>query len=210
MKRVYVVGDSISMHYGPYLAQALQGLMAYERKSEEEAVGLLLNPAQGANGGDSSMVLAFLKAKLASERLEADVVVLNCGLWDLRTDPETGQKQIDLDPYRANLDAILGLLEAADIPVVWVRTTPCDEAVHNTGNIAFYRYATDVDLYNAAADTVMAAHGVPEIDLFTFTTNLGPDLYCDHVHFNEPVRAQQGAFIAGWLAAWSTGGGGPQ
>jgi lysophospholipase L1-like esterase len=56
-----------------------------------------------------------------------------------------------------------------------------------------------VDAYNAVADQVMAAHSVPVVDLFTFTCNLGTDLYIDHVHFKDLVRAQQAAFIAGRL-----------
>ena len=57
-------------------------------------------------------------------------------------------------------------------------------------------------MYNAAADGVMAAAGVPMIDLYTFTRNLGPDLYCDHVHFHEHVREKQGAFVAGWVMGY--------
>lgn len=57
--------------------------------------------------------------------------------------------------------------------------------------------------YNAVADRVMAAARVPCIDLYGFTCLLGPDLYCDHVHFKEPIREKQAAFLAGWLARWS-------
>ena len=35
--RVYVLGDSISMHYGPYLEAYLRGVMDYARKGGEEA-----------------------------------------------------------------------------------------------------------------------------------------------------------------------------
>jgi hypothetical protein len=34
-KAVYVVGDSISMHYGPYLKKYLQNCFVYDRKREE-------------------------------------------------------------------------------------------------------------------------------------------------------------------------------
>lgn len=47
----------------------------------------------------------------------------------------------------------------------------------------------------------MADAGVPTVDLHTFTADLGPDLFCDHVHFTEPVRRLQAAFIAGWLVS---------
>jgi len=45
---------------------------------------------------------------------------------------------------------------------------------------------------------------VPVIDLNTFTLNLGADLYCDHVHYHEPIREKQAAFIAGWLADYQS------
>jgi hypothetical protein len=54
--RVYVLGDSISMHYGPYLEAYLRGVMDYARKGGEEEAALDLEHSQGANGGDSSMV----------------------------------------------------------------------------------------------------------------------------------------------------------
>jgi len=85
---------------------------------------------------------------------------------------------------------------------VWVRTTPCDGAIHNARVKEFHRFAVDVERYNAAADEVMAQTRTPSIDLFGFTKNLGGELYCDHVHFMEPVRQQQGAFIAGWVLGW--------
>jgi lysophospholipase L1-like esterase len=202
MKRLYVIGDSISIHYGPYLEQYLRGTTAYARKTGAGAEALSLQPPQGANGGDSSMVLAFLEAKIASGGIGADLVLMNCGLWDLRTDPGTGARQIPLDQYRRNVRALVALVHTAGAQLLWVRTTPVDEAVHNTRESGFHRFAADCHAYNQAADGIMRTHSVPIIDLFTFTTNLGDDLYIDHVHFHEHVREKQGAFIAGWLTAW--------
>lgn len=204
MKRLYVIGDSISIQYGPYLERYLAGQMAYARKAQDETAALALDPPQGANGGDSSMVLAFVRAKAEASGFDADVVLLNCGLWDLRTDPETGARQTPMPRYRANLESIVEIPQAEGVAVVWVRTTPCDEAVHNKPELGFHRYAADVVAYNEAAEAVMAAHGVLSIDLHAFTLNLGGDLYCDHVHFNEDVRERQAVYIAGWLAAWDT------
>ncbi len=202
MKRIYVIGDSISMQYGPYLETYLQGKMSYARKSEAEADSLNLDPPQGANGGDSSMVLAFTKDKAARMGFDTDWLLLNCGLWDLRTDPQTGAKQVPLDQYRVHLREILAIVRQQGITPIWVRTTPCDEAVHNKGESGFHRYAADVIIYNRVADVIMKVHGVPVVDLYTFTLNLDEDLYCDHVHFHEHIREKQGAFIAGWLTAW--------
>ena len=202
MKRVYVVGDSISIQYGPYLGRHLAGVMAYARKEGEEEARLNLGRPQGANGGDSSMVLAFLRACQKTGGLEADVLLLNCGLHDIKTDPATGLRQVPLAEYRANLQQIVALVRRMGVELVWVRTTPCDEAVHNRPGMAFHRFAADAEAYNAAADEIMAAAGVETIDLHTFTRNLGPDLYVDHVHFHEHVREKQAAYLAGWLEYW--------
>ena len=202
MRRIYVLGDSISIQYGPYLEQYLRDTMHYARKRAEEEVPLNLGWPPRANGGDSSMVLAFLKAKAAAGGIDADFMLLNCGLWDLRTDPETERKQVPLASYRTNLAELVALVSAMGPTLIWVRTTPCDEAVHNRAGSAFHRFAVDCEAYNEVADGVMRAHGVPIIDLYTFTQNLGDDLYADHVHFTEHVREKQGAFIAGWLAAY--------
>lgn len=214
MKRIYVIGDSISIQYGPYLQRYLRGKMAYARKTAEDAAALDPDPPQGANGGDSEMVRAFVEAKAAAGGLDVDWVLLNCGLWDLRTtpsdlpDPRQGQKQVPLDQYRTNLLAILDAVKRTGAQPIWVRTTPCDEAVHNTRESGFWRFAADCVAYNEAADAVMQANAVPTIDLYTFTLNLGDgsDLFLDHVHFHEHVREKQAAFIAGWLTAWAEAG----
>jgi hypothetical protein len=145
------------------------------------------------------MVLAFLNAKARHGGIDADLLLLNCGLHDLKTDPRTGKKQIPLDQYEANLRAILKTTRALGPKPIWVRTTLVDDAIHNLTAPGFQRYAADCREYNRMADRVMAANGIPGIDLCTFTQNLGPDLYCDHVHFHEHIREKQAAYIAGWL-----------
>lgn len=187
---IFVIGDSISLHYGPFLQQFIRGVFSYARKEGP----------QGANGGDSSMVLAYLQTLAERPDFRPDLLLVNCGLHDIKTDPATGRKQVPLADYRKNIEEIVALCRRMEVRLVWIRTTPCDEAVHNRRpGMPFHRFACDCLAYNAAADDIMAAAGVPEIDLFTFTVNLGPDLYCDHVHFHTHIREKQAACIAGWL-----------
>lgn len=201
-KSVYVIGDSISMQYGPYLKTYLDGFMGYARKEATDEARLKLACPQGDNGGDSSMVLAFLKAKAAAGGIHADFLLLNCGLHDIKTNPATGAKQVTLSQYETNLRAIIKTVAGMGPRLIWVRTTPCDERVHNTKGAQFHRFSADCIAYNTVADRVMKEAGVPSIDLYNFTLTLGNDLYCDHVHFREPIRQQQAAFLAGWLHAY--------
>lgn len=211
LPRLFVLGDSISMQYGPYLEQYLTGRYHYARKLGTEPALKDLDPPQDANGGDSSQVLAYLKAMQAHSGIPADVLLLNCGLHDIKTNPTTGARQVPPEQYEANLLAILDTALGMGLKVVWVRTTPVVDAVHNTRpGMEFYRHAADGEFYNAIADRVMREHRVPMVDLYTFTRSLGPDVYCDHVHFHEPVREKQAACIAGWLdlyTIWQAQGG---
>jgi len=201
--RIYVLGDSISIQYGPYLQAYLDGVMEYARKAGEEEALLNLDNPQGANGGDSDRVASFLQSKAAAGGIDADLLLLNCGLHDIKTNPVSGTRQVPLDRYRENLNAIVRIVDGMKPTLVWIRTTPCDERVHNRKGMGFHRFAADCAAYNKVADQVMTAAHVPIIDLHGFTVRLGENLYCDHVHFHDPVREKQAAFIAGWIMAFT-------
>jgi len=147
-------------------------------------------------------VVEYLQALINHTGLEADYLMVNCGLHDIKRDPETLTYQVELKDYEQNLHAIITLSKTLKTQLVWIRTTPCDEKVHNTPGKEFFRFSSDVHAYNQTADTVMQEAGIPIIDLYTFTQNLGPELYCDHVHFLDTVRQQQAAFLAGWLEGY--------
>lgn len=204
--KMYVLGDSISLQYGPYLQVYLDGVIEYSRKGQEDEALLNLDNPMGTNGGDSGMVLSFLKATADSGDIHADILLLNCGLHDIKTDPDTGTRQVPIDTYRKNLTEIVQIVSGMTPSLVWIRTTPCAESVHNRDGMTFHRFSADCASYNQAADRIMASSGVPSIDLHTFTRNLGHDLYCDHVHFHDHVRQKQAAFIAGWLMAFTANG----
>ena len=198
--RIFVIGDSISMQYGPYLEAALVGVADYSRKTGGIEGTADLDVPQGANGGDSSMVLAYLEHLAAGDGLAADILLVNCGLHDIKRDPASGCMQVPIGDYEANLKSIVDVARRLGVRLVWIRTTPCDEYIHNQRcKAGFLRFGADVAAVNAIADRIMRKADVPIIDLHTFTLNLGPDIYCDHVHFHEHVRQRQGAYIAGWL-----------
>lgn len=192
---LHVVGDSISIHYGPYLQTMLTSVMAYSRKTAPDGS---LDDAGAANGGDSSMVLAYLQSLQPKQPF--DSLLLNCGLHDIKRDPVTNQPQVSTDHYAANLQSIVIEGQRLAKHMLWVRITPVIDERHNRLNTTFRRFEADVEAYNAIADNVMREHNVPIIDLHTFTRNLGSDVYVDHVHFTDQVRAQQAAFIARYLS----------
>ena len=219
---LFLLGDSISLGYGPYLERMLAGRFACDRKGSEllEGVGqgwpapgiiqrlAALDSDQPAlNGGDSACVLDYLQERAAYLRDQQPVLLLNCGLHDLRVDPQTGAHQVELEAYAANLEEISRLVPSVSQRAVWVRTTPVADARHQRLSSGFQRFNADVEAYNAIGDTVMKGAGIPGIDLYNFTCGLSEptgdleSLYIDHVHFTEPMRRLQGGFIAGWLEA---------
>lgn len=199
LPQLFVIGDSISMQYGPYLEKLVACSYQYARRTGQEPP--FANRAVSANGGDSSRVLEYLQVMCAWDGFQPRVLLLNCGLHDIKVAPETGAIQVPLDQYRANLTAMIALLAGRPTQVVWVRTTPVDDERHNTRSKAFHRHQKNVLAYNAVADELMGAAEIPLLDLFGFSQALGPEAFCDHVHYTEPVRAQQAAYIAGYLAA---------
>lgn len=205
--RLFVIGDSISIQYGPYLQRYLGSSFLYDRKRDtgtESARRNLDNP-EGANGGDSKMVLQYLQARRASSLpIRADILLFNCGLHDIKTDPTTGKKQVDPLSYAANLRGIIGEIASVCSQPVWLRTTPVIDEIHNTRSTSILRHAQDVSQYNGIADSIMNEAGIPTIDLHAFSEKLIPEYFCDHVHYTENARALQGAFIAGVLTAFVT------
>ena len=103
MKTIHVVGDSISIHYGPYLAKYISPYYQYSRK--EGQVEDIDSP-DGPNAGDSSMVLAYLRECIAAG-MYWDAVIINCGLHDIKR--YDGRPQVPLAEYEENLLAIYEL-----------------------------------------------------------------------------------------------------
>lgn len=223
---LFMLADSISIHYGPYLERFLTGQYACDRKGREllelpsfaseaeSGAGILarldaLDPGiPELNGGDSRAVLAYLRQRPP----KCDVLLLNCGLHDLKVDPASRARQVPLDEYGRNLNEILVLARRCAPQVVWVRTTPVDDAVHNRLKTDFQRFNADVLSYNAVADACIRSAGVTSVDLYGFTCCLAAGepgglaaLIADHIHFTHSTRRLQAAYLAGRLEALHAG-----
>lgn len=200
MKKLLLLGDSISLHYGPYLAAYLKDTFAYYTKDgREEALADINNPVQ-ANCGDSGMLLQYLKEITDGKALDYDMVVLNCGLHDIkRTLPEKAL-QITPDAYEKNLREIFHIGKSRGIKMVFVTTTPVDDERHNSRSIPNWgtmRCDEDVRSYNQIACRIAETEKVSVIDLYGFTKNIDSEKYIDHVHYCEDLRKLQAAYLAG-------------
>lgn len=56
-RNLFVIGDSVSIHYGPYLKKMIEYKFNYDRKRGIEQALEDLDTPIGANAGDSKMVL---------------------------------------------------------------------------------------------------------------------------------------------------------
>lgn len=199
--RLFLLGDSISLQYMPYLQTDLSDNFIIENKQDDGETMKNLDIPRGSNGGDSHMVLEYLKIKVKDPSFQPDVLLLNCGLHDIKRDAASHALAVPPEQYRQNLQDIFLLLNKKHIPVIWIRTTEVVDSIH-AKNKEFGRFAKDLEQYNSIADEVAMKYQVPEIDLYSFTKKLGANRYADHVHYNDNVKALQGAFIAGYMSKW--------
>ena len=200
MKKIFVLGDSISIHYGPFLEEYLRGSFEYDRKGKNQECKDL-NIASQVNGGDSGNVLEYLQLL---PDLEYDILLLNCGLHDIKTCD--GVRQVSEEDYRKNLLRIIDLVMRRGKKIVWVTSTPVNDEQHNRICNEFLRYNADLVRYNEIALKVIEEKQIPVIDLYEFTNRLNMPLHQDHVHFYEPIRKLQAAFIVGHLMALEQNG----
>lgn len=197
--KFFVIGDSISIFYGPYLKMFTEGEFDYDRKRDKGEAMLNLDKAVGANGGDSRMVVEYLKELYSNKTFQADYLLVNSGLHDIKTNPQSGKKQIALNEYRQNSLTIYKLSKKLKVKLIWVNCTPVNDSVHNSKGVAFYRYNNDVLDYNQVSDSIFNSKGVKIIDIYTFSSTFPINAYLDHVHYKPEFAKLQAAFIAGFL-----------
>lgn len=206
-EQILVLGDSISNHYGEYLKVMLKKDYSYITKSGlKQAIADLDNP-EGSNSGDSTMTLDYIKTISKRNISQYKIIVLNCGLHDIKTNPISREIQVSLDEYELNLIKSFTLIKKMSIFAFWVNTTPVVDHRHNRIQPNFYRYNNDVLKYNLVAERIANQFNIKIIDLYNFTKNLDGELYCDHVHFNKPIRRLQAAYITGHIMMHSNMGG---
>lgn len=184
MKRIVLIGDSIRMGYQEGVRERLAG------------VADVWGPKE--NGGTSDNVLAHLDEWAV--RRQPDVVHVNCGLHDIRTEPGR-DASVPLDRYTDNVRSILTRLRAeTEATVVWALTTPVNEERHNR-NRPFDRFERCVLACNGAASAIARELGIAVDDLHSAVVAAGADdlLSDDGVHFTAEGCAFLADSVAGYL-----------
>jgi lysophospholipase L1-like esterase len=199
LPKLFLVGDSIALQYSPYLTKDLAHEYQVERKKNDSLANKNLDIPAGSNTGDSRRALEFFTSKENDPAFAPDLVLLNCGLHDIKRNAADSSLSVSPEEYRSNLERIYKIIHAKGIRLVWINSTPIDDKRHNAKTKSFKRYDADVVKYNAIAEALFARYKVPVIDLYTFTRNLGPNAYIDHAHYNEATREKQAGFITDFL-----------
>jgi lysophospholipase L1-like esterase len=182
VKNVILIGDSIRIGYQSTAQQVLRGRADVWAPKE--------------NGGTSANVLARLDDWVLSRR--PDIVHLNCGLHDLKTEFGAETQVVPLDSYTANLGTIFERIQRrTPTRLIWASTTPVNERWHHE-NKPFDRFEADVQAYNQSAREVAAQFGVPIDDLYQEVMDAGRDniLLQDGVHFSQDGYALLGQAVA--------------
>ena len=117
------------------------------------------------------------------------MIHFNCGIHDITREKDgvvdpAGEVQVPIDEYERNLRKLVVRLSETGAKLVWSSTTAIDPYP--------VRRIEDVLAYNAAADRVMAAAGIPVNDLFSLSQRQLNTLK-DNVHFNQEGSAILGA-----------------
>ncbi|MBZ9623830.1 SGNH/GDSL hydrolase family protein [Clostridium sp. FP2] len=170
----------------------------YDRKRGMKQALTDLDKPIGANAGDSGMIIEYL-AEEYIKNTKYEILLINCGLHDVRIDRDSNKVQVELKDYKMNLIKIIEISKAMATKTIWVGLTPVIDEIHNSRKEGFLRYSKDVYAYDIAAKEIMEQYKIPCIDMYNFTRNLGTDIYLDHVHFKEKIRELQARFIADYL-----------
>ncbi|MBZ9687452.1 SGNH/GDSL hydrolase family protein [Clostridium estertheticum] len=197
-QKIFVIGDSVSIHYGPYLKKLINHKFNYDRKRGIEQALTDLDKPIGANARDSGMVMEYLTAEYI-KNTKYDILLINCGLHDARVDRASNKIQVKLEDYKMNLTKIIEISKSMANRTIWVGLTPVIDQIHNSREEGVLRYSKDIHAYDIAAKEIMEQNNIPCIDMYSFTKNLGIDIYSDHVHFKEEIRELQATLIADYL-----------
>ena len=143
LKKVLIIGDSISMGYTPIVAEKLKGVAQVSR-----------NPGNAATTGKG---LESIDAWIGETKW--DVIHFNWGLHDLchwdgkKKDRVNGKLSTTPEQYEANLEKLVARLKQTHAKLIFAETTHVPEDEPG-------RFPNAEQTYNAVARRVMEKHGI--------------------------------------------------
>jgi lysophospholipase L1-like esterase len=173
--KILIIGDSISIGYTPFVAEALQ----------DEAI-VIHNPGNAQHSGNG---IEKLEEWLGDENW--DIIQFNWGLWDLcyrhpdskvqgNRDKTNGTITLSIEEYEKNLTEIVSRLKQTKAKLIFVTTSYIPE--NEAG-----RFAGDDIKYNTVAKNIMIKEGVLINDIYATSKQIHKKYGKgnDDVHYTE-------------------------
>lgn len=186
MKRVVLLGDSITMGYARYVRGRLR------HRAE------VISPKETA--GNSQNLLAHLDAWAID--LYPQVVHVSCGLHDIRREVGADRTSVPLEDFKKNVTTILKRLKLeTKAQIIWTTITPVLERWHRENN-KFDRLEQDLIDFNIAAANIAENLHVPIDNLYGMLVeaNLGELLLFDGWHYKEEGYSLMGRTVSEFIA----------
>lgn len=173
LPRVLIIGDSISIGYTSPVRAELAGTANVHRIP--------------TNGGPTIRGVELIDQWLGDGRW--DLIHFNWGLHDLKY--INGVKQVPLDAYKKNLEALVVRMKKTGATLIWCSTTPVPPGCSPP------RRNEDVLAYNEAAAAIMARRDVATNDLYTFANERLAEIQNKaNVHFSSDGSKVLGEEVA--------------
>jgi hypothetical protein len=177
-KCVIGLGDSILLQANPDLFQCLarQGV-TYSGTNH----GLDLAPLD-QNVGPSTMLLTYMKA-IESQNVYADVLIMACGLHDIKHVDGEDMPMVSIEVFRKNLDRVFVRVRTIAREGIWVLMPPVFDHHHNR-RLDHKRYDRERIAYNHAVIDAARRHDILVIDSKDVLGAFDERCLIDHVHLD--------------------------
>lgn len=177
LPRLLVIGDSVSMNYGPFAEEALKGIVNYHRNE-----GNCFSSNYGTQYAD------FWLGDFTKKGLQWDVIHFNHGLHDLKQAGPDAPFATPIETYKANLRRVIEILNKTGAKLVFCTTTP----VPKTSSGKYGRQKGAEVAFNKAALEVISEY--PEIQVNDLCKVVNASAVFDHfrkggdVHYYKPAE----------------------
>ncbi|MDE0904766.1 MAG: SGNH/GDSL hydrolase family protein [Planctomycetota bacterium] len=201
-RHVLILGDSISIGYTKTVQEILGPDFKVVRPMHKD--GKRMENCAGTTNGVSA-----IDRWLALDGGPWDVIHFNFGLHDLKrvdaqsrknSDDPSSPPQADIATYSKQLTNITDKLEASGARLIFATTTPVPP-----GKVRPHRDPKDVELYNAAARSIMIPRQIAIDDLYTFALPLLAEIQLPvNVHFTPEGSVALAHEVASSIQAATT------